>query len=324
MASSDRTIHQPIEPSVLPLMDPQYVAFHNEHVIYMPKTEDAPYSPSLRIASSKGLMSGSSHIRKVAKTQEFVIGRENITVRASTPLGEVPEAGWPVLLWFHGGGWVLGGINSGNHLCTAMTQDAKCVTITVDYRLAPEHLWPAAVDDAVGGSWAKAALNSTWTPLGLPPAAFLRGNLSAVLCTKLSPPIKICFQMLTTPAIDSSIKEYTVNTNAPWLSPGRMLWYRRLYLPNESDWTHPDASPNYAPDEELARVPKSFIAVAGQEILAPEALQYAEKLKRLGVEVETWVVEGATHSVVNLEDVMDSAKDLIRREGEALNKVFHS
>ncbi|KDE07651.1 hypothetical protein MVLG_02113 [Microbotryum lychnidis-dioicae p1A1 Lamole] len=165
MSSSYRTKHQPIDPSDLPLMDPQYVKFHNEHVIYMPKTEDTPYSPSIRAAASKGLMPGLSHIRKVAKTEEFVIDHENIKVRAWTPLGEVPADGWPVLLWFHGGGWVLGGFDNENHICTAMTQ---------------------------------------------------------------------------------------------------------------------------------------------------------------GVEVETWVVEGATHSVMNLEDVMDSAKELIRREAEALNEGFQS
>ncbi|SCZ89817.1 BZ3500_MvSof-1268-A1-R1_Chr9g10605 [Microbotryum saponariae] len=380
MSSSDRTKHQPIDPSVLPLMDPQYVKFHNEHVIYMPKTEDTPYSPSIRAAASKGLMPGSSHIRKVAKTEEFVIGLENIKVRAWTPLGEVPAEGWPVLLWFHGGGWVLGGLDSENHICTAMTQDAKCVTITVDYRLAPEHPWPAAVHDAVnalqwvvGEGCTKLNLNSSRIATGGFSAG---GNLSAILCNrapKLSPPIKISFQLLNTPVVDSSIKEYTINTNAPWLSPDRMMWYRRLYLPNEADWSHPEASPYYAPDSEIALVPKTFIAVAGQDILAPEALKYAEKLKSLvkgtrllssltdseskqkgsngvirrrrkttkrtkvkrrggaaregkreAAEVETWVVEGATHSVMNLEDVMDSAKDLIRREAEALNEGFQS
>src|SRR5688572_30249459 len=99
------------------------------------------------------LLQGGTGLVPVRKTLDFQLSRKESTgsdvpVRVFIPEGSAPASGWPVFLWYHGGGWVLGNIDSENSLCTNICARANCVVITTDYRLAPEHPYPAAVHDA--------------------------------------------------------------------------------------------------------------------------------------------------------------------------------
>ncbi|KIY48781.1 hypothetical protein FISHEDRAFT_58692 [Fistulina hepatica ATCC 64428] len=306
-SESVRTVHQPIHPGVRPLLDPEYVAFHDEVLQYIPRSESQPFDPVVRTHG----MPGASEPIPVGSTRD-IKPNERWDVRVFTPNGERPEKGWPVLVWFHGGGWVLGGVSSENHFLTRICEGASCVVVSVNYRHAPEHVFPAAVDDAFEGLvWvhdkgaAELGINPKRIAVG---GSSSGGNISAVVSHKAatsSPPIPLIFQLMCVPVIDNTLTAesplWQINKNAPWLTPARMLWYRRMYLPNESDWARLEASPNQGDPK---HAPRTWIGVAEQDLLRPEGEAYGEFLRAGGVPVEVKVYKGSTHSMMNI-DVTD-------------------
>lgn len=114
---------------------------------------------------------------------------------------------------------------------------------------------------------------------------------------------RICFQLLICPVIDNTASTSSIwkdSQYAPWLTPSRMTWYRQHYFPNPIDTKRWDASPCFAPQEVVSQSPKTFLAVAECDLLAPEALRYAEQLRQNGVPTELHVYKGATHSILVL------------------------
>lgn len=133
------------------------------------------------------------------------------------------------------------------------------------------------------------------------------GNLAAILALKapsFSPPIPITFQLLHVPVTDNTASidsSWGPNADAPWLTPERMIWFKRNYLPNKEDWTQWDASPLFAPDALIAKTPRAWVGVAELDILREEGLAYAEKLKKNGVDVEVHVYKGAPHPFMAMD-----------------------
>lgn len=126
----------PLHPSVLDRINPEYKDFYNKFVFDKQVVHHQPISVS---RASGTLIPGAGPKLEVASSQDFHIPRKETTgpdvlVRAFTPLGEKPGKGWPLCIWFHGGGWVLGNIDTENVIATNLTNRAKCVTICVDYR----------------------------------------------------------------------------------------------------------------------------------------------------------------------------------------------
>jgi len=116
-------------------------------------------------------------------------------------------------------------------------------------------------------------------------------------------PAQPIFQLLICPVIDNTASVSTVwseSQHAPWLTPSRMSWYRQQYLTNVADTKNWDASPCFAAPDLLSRSPSTFLAVAECDLLAPEGLQYGEKLQAAGVPTEMKVYQGATHSILVL------------------------
>jgi acetyl esterase/lipase len=310
-----RPVYQPIHHSVRPLLDHEYVKFHDEYYQYVIPDDQRSWDSSARTAK-RPWPSTESALAHISATQDMKLG--DYEVRFFTPEGERPIDGWPVFIWFHGGGWAIGGIEDGNDLCTLICATACCVVVTVGYRLAPEHPYPAAIEDAMGAlKWVYSTegartlnVDNTRIAIGGTSAG---GNLAAVLsmkATQLEMPITICFQLLVLPVIENTASVSTVwkrNQHAPWLTPARMEWYRRMYLPNTSDGLNWDASPNLAPVEMLAKSPRTWIAVSGQDLLASEAEIYADQLRKAwkenggnDPEVAVQVYEGATHSLLSM------------------------
>ncbi|KAL4931023.1 alpha/beta hydrolase [Aspergillus undulatus] len=241
-----------------------------------------------------------SALTPVGSIQDLNLG--DFDVRIFTPESKRSSTGWPVFVWFYGGGWAIGGINDGNDLCSLVCATAECVVVTVGYRLAPAHPYPTAVEDAVSalqwvvspsGSEKLGGVDKTRIAVGGTSAG---GNLAAVLSMKasqLNPPIPICFQLLVVPVIDNTASVsgiWAENEHAPWLNPARMEWYRAMYLPNRKDREWWDASPNLAPSMLLRTFPRTFIAIAGQDLLAPDARSFAKQLEG------AWEGEGSWRS----------------------------
>jgi triacylglycerol lipase len=268
----------------------------------------------------------------VGKTVDVQLHRKessgpDVPVRVFVPPGSAPATGWPVFLWYHGGGWVLGNIDSENSLCTNICTKANCVVITTDYRLAPEDPFPAAVHDAweavlwvvtgVAASRLEVSLDMAKLTIGGSSAG---GNLAAVMTQKAlghkafvgNPGFR--FQVLVVPVMDNTA---TIESSATYksyehtaaLPVDKMLWYRRHYLPNELDWKSPDASPLLANADTFAKLPPALVVVAGLDILRLEGEEYAKKLKEAGVEAEVKVVEGVPHPFIVMDAVLQKGNE---------------
>lgn len=126
----------PLHDSVKDKLDPEYVEFYYKYII---NNQQVHYQPVEASRTSGTLIPGGGPAQPVGKIEDFAIKRtvtegDDVMVRTFTPLGEKPANGWPVMIYYHGGGWVLGNINTENTVCTHLCSRANCVVVSVDYR----------------------------------------------------------------------------------------------------------------------------------------------------------------------------------------------
>jgi len=325
--SEEKVPKQPLHPSIVSKLDPEYVEFHNSTLIYITPPHTLPWDPELRNAPA---VPGGSDLLKVGQTQDFPLTHTKF--RAFTPEGTAPAAGWPAFIFYHGGGWTFGNMNSENSFSTNMCVRANCVVISVDYRLAPEHKYPAAVEDAVESldwvvKYGKKELNIDTSKIAVGGSSS-GGNLASILTLKAAeanPPIPLIFQLLVVPVTDNTATEenlWAENKDTCWLSPARMNWFKDNYLPNKEDWTKWDASPIFAPAELVKKVPKAWIGVAELDILKDEGIAYGEMLKKEGVEVEIKVYKGAPHPIMAMDGKLKIGAQLVTDAANALKNAI--
>lgn len=327
-----RKIWQPLHPAIRDRLDPQYVAYHEAHLQYIEPDEIKDWDGSTR-TKKVSLPPGGTKPIPVGSIDDYHVGR--FKARVYTPTGQSDERGWPVLVWFHGGGWAVGGLNNGTDLCCWACEKARCLVVSVDYGLAPEHPFPAAVEDSIDAvRWvasppaelqkidtSRISISGTSSGANLAiVAALSASNPEAALPTArpslsntiVHPPVSL---LLFIPVVDSTATVDGVwkpNAEAaPWLTPSRMEWYRKLYFTQDEHRSRWDASPNLAPDTLLKKLPKTWMAIAEMDILATEASTFSQQLNELGVDVETLVVEGGTHSILSLHGVIDRGYKMI-------------
>lgn len=314
-------------------LDPTYVEFFNTTVAYEPNIIYTHRVPLDKLRKGGNVIPGQSPKSEMAEIYDIKIPRKytsaptSIPARVFVPKGDVPAEGFPLLLWFHGGGWVLGGLDTENSYCTKVADICKCIVVTVDYRLAPEHPFPACVDDAFESvMWAfqsgpsELNIDNLKICLGGSSAG---GNLTAVVTHKYaSSPLsvllpKIKFQLMIVPVTDNSASPEThlswrENEYTPQLPSEKMLWYRTLYLQNgEEELTNPESSPIFYSDESFAKVPPCFIAAAECDVLRSEAEEYAEKLKKNGISTTIRIYPKVPHTAMVMDEVLQQGKDLI-------------
>jgi len=323
---------QAIHPDVVNRLRPEYVEFHNEHIASRVPPHAVPWDPKIRNAPT---VPGGSPVQKVGSVRDIPL--QNHKIRVFTPSGTPPEKGWPVYIDIHGGGWTLGNIDTQNAFASRQCNEHKCIAISVDYRLAPEHPYPAAVEDAVATlKWVhehgKAELSADVNRIAVGGSSS-GGNLAALLALKgpqMNPPIPVIFQLLMVPVTDNTATvegpypSWKECQNTVWLNLDRMNWFQNYYFPNKEDRAKWEASPMFAPDEMLAKVAPAHIAVNELDILRDEGIAYGEKLRRLGVPVEIKVHKGVPHQIMAMDGVLDCAKgvadDITRVLGEAFKK----
>jgi acetyl esterase len=242
--------------------------------------------------------------------------------------GALPEAApQPCLLFLHGGGWVLGSLATHDALCRALAQRLGAAVLAVDYRLAPEHPYPAALEDALAAlRW----LAETGPSLGLDPARIAvggdsaGGNLAAILALLgrdgSAPPS--VFQMLLYPAVDLRLtpERYPRPSEAMILTGATMRWFIQHYLPDaaqRADWR---ASPLLAPS--LAGAPPAFLLTCGQDPLCDEGLDYAARLQAEGVQVTALHLSGEAHAILTMDRAVGAVPAVLDLAAATLRAVW--
>ncbi|WP_436493266.1 alpha/beta hydrolase [Actinokineospora sp. HUAS TT18] len=244
-----------------------------------------PEQARRRLSESRALVSGPP-IEPVTVRPLMIEG--SLPARFYTPDGLGDDA--PLLVYYHGGGWVVGDLDSHDQVSRFLATRAGVKVLSVDYRLAPEHRFPAAVDDALM-AFDYAVKNAA--ELGIDPDRIAvggdsaGGNLAAVTSIQAvrAGGAVPKFQLLIYPAVDASVRRRSRELFAEgfFLTSDDMDWFRDHYAPEEADWTNPLFSPLLA--EDLTGLPPAYVATAGFDPLRDEGEAYADKLKEAGVKV---------------------------------------
>lgn len=232
-----------------------------------------------------------------------------IRLRWYRPSGKGP---FPALVFFHGGGFVLGSLDSHDPHCRRYCTRAGCVVVAVDYRLAPEHPFPAAPED---GFAAIAWIAANSARLEIDPARLAVGGDSAGgnLATVVSRLARdrggpdIAYQVLVYPVTDWSLNQpsYQEHGDGYFLTRGSMRWFRDHYLPRPDLRGHPHAAPLRAP--ELADLPPALILTAEFDPLRDEGEAYGRRLREAGVSCHVERVPGLFHGFFGMGDAVDRA-----------------
>jgi acetyl esterase len=247
-----------------------------------------------------------------------------IPVRMYTPEGEQPL---PLLMYYHGGGYVLGDLESHDAVCRSLANQAGCIVVSVDYRLAPENKFPAAVEDCYAATkWVaenaeKLGGDANRLAIGGDSAG---GNLAAVvaqMARDLNAP-KIIFQLLIYPVTDSVEVQPSRITNGEgyFLTKELMDWFEAQYADETTDRRDPKYSPIYA--ESLANLPPALVITAEFDPLVDEGEIYAKKLQEAGTPVTLTRYDGMIHGFYSMAAMLPQGKQAISESANALKKAF--
>ena len=244
----------------------------------------------------------------------------DMRIRIYEPEGEPPH---PLIVLFHGGGWVIGDLDTEDTTCRGLCRRAGAIVVSVDYRLAPETHFPGAVDDCYAATvWAVRNVSK----LGASPSQIVTagtssgGNLSAAVALKArdegNP--EIAHQILFCPAIDYRFdrRSYLENADGFGLTGQAMRWFWKQYLGDNRDGFHPYASPIRA--QNLSGLPAATVITAEYDVLRDEAEDYADALTAAGVNVQRTRYSGMIHGFNTRVGIIDGAKEAL---DEAADRV---
>jgi len=248
-----------------------------------------------------------------------------VPVRIYTPEG---SDSLPILVFFHGGGWTIGSVNAYDGVCRSLTNQAHCIVVSVDYRLAPEHKFPAALEDAYAATvWvAEHAASIHGDPERIAVGGdSAGGNLAAVvsLMARDQGGPKIVYQLLIYPATDYFIPGTTsVHENAEgyYLTKDTMVWFWQHYANSEGDAHNPRMAPLRA--ENFKGLPPALVITAEYDPLRDEGELYAAKLQEAGVSVTSTRYNGMIHGFFAMAGIMDQGKVAIAEAAAALKIAF--
>jgi acetyl esterase len=231
----------------------------------------------------------------------------------------------PGLVYFHGGGWVIGDLDTHDVVCRTLAAGGETLVVSVDYRLAPEHKFPAAADDAIAAAtW----IAESARDLGIDPSRLVvggdsaGGNLTAVACLHARETgLTLAGQVLIYPATDFAMSHPSHHDPDTYviLTGPNIRWFRDHYLDRPEDADHWKASP--ARVASLAGLPPAFVLTAGADPLHDEGHDFAERLKAAGVPVEYHTYPGQFHGFVTMGRVLPAANDALAKISDWLKRL---
>jgi acetyl esterase len=263
----------------------------------------------------------------VAKVEEMTI---------PGPAGEIPirvywpeeDGPLPVVVYYHGGGWVIGDLDTSDSLCRLLANGASAVVVSVDYRLAPEHPFPAAVDDSYAAlEWVSenaAKLNADPSRIAVGGSS-AGGNLAAAvaLAARDRGGPGLAHQVLIYPAtnlFELNTESHRNFANDYGLTREHVEFFRESYLPEAQDRRNPYASPLLA--ESLEGLPPATVITAGFDVLRDEGIAYAERLEAAGVPAAAVNYPTMIHGFVAMDRLFGDAGEAIDEAAAALSRAF--
>lgn len=264
----------------------------------------------------------------IGKVVNIAIPAEHgeIAARSYAPVAASSEP-LPTLVYFHGGGWVIGSVETHDGLCRMIANGSGCRVISVDYRLAPENKFPGPVEDAMTAViWieknaAQLGVDANRLAVGGDSAG---GNLAAVVAqiAKAKGGPKIAFQMLLFPVTQigdetRSLREYA---EGYLLERKTLEWFYAHYLPADADKKDPRISPLYA--EDVSGLPPAYVMLGGFDPLHDEGLAYAEKLRAANVSVTVADYPDMVHVFIYLQAVLPQAAEALNAAAKALKAAL--
>jgi acetyl esterase len=259
-----------------------------------------------------------AEVRDVAVSTEPMIGARLYRPRSGT---------LPLLVYFHGGGWVVGSVALSDDFCRALANASGCAVLSVEYRLAPEHRYPAAAEDAYNATlWASAHAGELGIDAGriAVGGSSAGGNLAAVVSLMArdrgGPAIKT--QWLHVPVTDHDFTRpsYVANATGMGLTRRGMEWFWRHYAPDVATRDEPLASPLRAKD--LRGLPPAIVVTAECDPLRDEGAAYAERLRQAGVPVIYLEYPGMVHAFMGWSSVVAAGARAFQDVGAELRKAL--
>jgi acetyl esterase len=252
-----------------------------------------------------------------------------VPLRLYRPAGVADAEPLPVYVSFHGGGWVMGDLDTHDVVCRQLAAQSGACVVSVDYRLAPEHKFPAAAHDA----WAAVRwIVAHAAQLDLDPGRLAVGGESAgatlaavvALLARDAGAPAIALQVLLYPVTDlaAETRSYAQFADGYMLTRDAMRWFKAQYLAKPEDAADWRASPLRAPS--LAGLPPALIITAGFDPLRDEGEAYAERLRAAGVTVDYVCYGGMIHGFVPMGKVIDSALHAVKLIGDSLRQAGFS
>ena len=245
-----------------------------------------------------------------------------MSARVYSPVADAPG----VVVYFHGGGWVVGSLDGWDASCRALAVASGCDVVSVDYRLAPEHVFPAAADDAFDALvWV--ATSPDGLAAGRPVVVAgdsAGGNLAAVCALRArdagGPALALALQVLIYPVTDCNLdrRSYQQYNGHEFIVNRRdMVWFWDHYAPDQAARVNPFASPLRAPD--LSGLPPAYLITAEHDPLMDEGFAYAERLRAARVPVEHRHFGSQIHGFFTFVNVLDDADKAVADAGCAIS-----
>uniref|UniRef100_A0A060T0B8 ARAD1C15268p n=1 Tax=Blastobotrys adeninivorans TaxID=409370 RepID=A0A060T0B8_BLAAD len=324
----------PLDPELLPEYDPEFVEVYNRIGIDQPTLSDLTPQELRQLWTDKLPMLDHS---TVASVTDYSYGdSEEQKIRVIVPKAERPSSGWPVYVFYHGGGWIMGNLSFENDVLGRLANLVQCVSILVNYRHAPESPFPAAADDAwaafeyIQANGDKLGLDLSKVIVGGPSAG---ANLTEIVTQRLvahneksSTPYKpLVHQVLTVPSTDiinrGKYHSYVKYANSATLRTKDANYCYQKYLQDDSVHSDIRASPLLNDDSVFAKLPPATVIIAEMDPLSDEGREYARKMERNGVKVDVTVLEGVPHAFMVYP--IAKAQQFEQTAGKAIYTAIH-